>query len=212
MPDYDAPFPDDADTPDDGDGGDDTDDTEDADGDTPHAVLVSTSAPVPIRVSRIDDERAPEGTCLGTFIGNRLVARCAYPPEAIDHLVGLHLFSDPVPLALFAYEEEPGLQCRLFALVPAAKLTEAEHADEPWKSSVPSYERSLAEQESADADDEEGEPTETILLGNIVRFARDRRFGDNLAAEAVDILQKIIGGGPLSDASSKAIDDLLDSL
>ena len=208
MPDYDAPYPDDADAPDD----DDSDDTDDTNDDTPHAVLVSTSAPVPITVSRIDDERAPEGTCLGTFIGNRLVARCAYPPEAIDHLVGLHLFSDPVPLALFAFEEEPGLQCRLFALVPAAKLTEAEHADEPWKSSVPSYERSLAEQESGGGDDEEGEPTETILLGNIVRFARDRRFADNLAAEAVDILQKIIGGGPMSDASSKAIDDLLDSL
>jgi hypothetical protein len=210
MPDYDAPYPDDADSPD----GPDAD-GQDADGqddETPHAVLVSTSAPVPITVSRIDDERAPEGACLGTFIGNRLVARCAYPPEAIDHLVGLHLFSDPVPLALFAYEEEPGLQCRLFALIPAAKLTEAEHADEPWKASVPSYERSLAEQESGDEDDEEGEPTETILLGNIVRFARDRRFMDNLAAEAVDILQKIIGGGPLSDANSKAIDDLLDSL
>ena len=209
MPDYDDPYPDDADAPD---GADDGNDTDGKDDDTPHAVLVSTSAPVPITVSRIDDERAPEGTCLGTFIGNRLVARCAYPPEAIDHLVALHLFTDPVPLALFAYEEEPGLQCRLFALVPTAKLTEAEHADEPWKSSVPSYERSLAEQESEDADEEEGEPTETILLGNIVRFARDRRFGDNLAAEAVDILQKIIGGGPLSDASSKAIDDLLDSL
>jgi len=208
MPDHDAPYPDD-DAPDGADDGDDTDGQEDDD--TPHAVLVSTSAPVPIRVRRIDDERAPEGACLGTFIGNRLVARCAYPPEAIDHLVALHLFSEPVPLALFAYEEEPGLQCRLFALVPTAKLTEAEHADEPWKASVPSYERSLAEEESGE-DDEEGEPTETILLGNIVRFDRDRRFGDNLAAEAVDILQKIIGGGPLSDASSKAIDDLLDSL
>ena len=199
--DYEAPYPDD-------------DDAEDGDGAPPHAVLVSTAAPVPITVSRIDDERAPEGACLGTFIGERLVARCAYPPEAIEHLVDLRLFAEPVPLALFAYEEEPGLQCRLFALVPSAKLTEAEHADEPWKASVPSYERSLADAEDEDDEDgdEEGEPTETILLGNIVRFAKDRRHADDLAAEAVDILQKIITGGPLNDASSKAIDDLLDSL
>ena len=209
MPDYDSPYPDDADGP----NGAERDDTDGQGDETPHAVLVSTSAPVPIRVRRITDERAPEGACLGTFIGNRLVARCAYPPEAIDHLVALHLFAEPVPLALFAYEEEPGLQCRLFALVPTAKLTEAEHADEPWKASVPSYERSLADAEDDDEDgDEEGEPTETILLGNIVRFAKDRRHADDLAAEAVDILQKIITGGTLNDASSKAIDDLLDSL
>jgi len=182
----------------------------------PQAVFVSTAAPVPITVTRIDDERAPEGACLGTFIGERLVARCAYPPEAIDHLVELHLFEEPVPLALFAYEEEPGLQCRLFALVPSAKLAEAEHADEPWKASVPSYERSLA---AADEEDEESEnggddavTAETILLGNIVRFAKDRRHADDLAAEAVDVLTKIITGGPLSDANEKAIDDLLGGL
>jgi len=209
MSDHDTPFPDDG-APDDGPEHDAPED--DADDLTPQAVFVSTAMPVPITVSRIEDERAPEGTCLGTFIGERLIARCAYPPEAIDHLVELHLFEEPVPLALFAYEEEPGLQCRLFALVPSAKLSEAEHADEPWKSSVPSYEESLAEGE----DDEEGEAggatTETILLGNIVRFAKDRRHADDLAAEAVDVLQKIITGGPLNDANSKAIDDLLGSL
>jgi DNA-binding GntR family transcriptional regulator len=50
---------------------------------------------------------------------------------------------------------------------------------------------------------------ETILLGHIVRFAGDRKHPDDLAAEAVDILQKILTGGPLADASRKAIDDLL---
>jgi hypothetical protein len=52
---------------------------------------------------------------------------------------------------------------------------------------------------------------ETILLGHIVRFAGDRKHPDDLAAEALDVLQKIIAGGPLSDANQKAIDDLLDS-
>jgi hypothetical protein len=53
---------------------------------------------------------------------------------------------------------------------------------------------------------------ETVLLGHIVRFDSDRKHTDDLAAEAVDILQKIIVGGPLDEADSKAIDDLLDSL
>jgi hypothetical protein len=192
--DYEAPFPD-----------DDADDGDDA---PPHAVLVSTAAPVPITVSRIDDERAPEGACLGTFIGERLVARCAYPPEAIEHLVDLRLFAEPVPLALFAYEEEPGLQCRLFALVPSGTIAEASQADEPWKASVPSYEESL----KAHEDDEDGPHLETILLGHIVRFAADRKHPDDLAAEAVDVLHKILTGGTLSDANAKAIDDLLDNL
>ena len=66
------------------------------------------------------------------------------PTEAIDRLLALGLFDTPVPLGLFAYEEEPGLQCRLFALVPSGMLEQAAHVDEPWKASVPSYEDRLA--------------------------------------------------------------------
>ena len=70
--------------------------------------------------------------------------------------------------------------------------------------------------EEAIGDDDDGEPGETevapILLGNIVRFAGDRKHPEDLTAEAVDILQKVVTGGPLTDANSKAIDDLLGSL
>lgn len=193
------------------------------------AVFVTTTQAIPITVQRLEDHRAPDGVCLGAFIGERLVARCAMPGEAIDHLIRLDLFRDPVALGLFAYEENPGLQCRLFALVPTEKLAEMEHADEPWKASVPSYEatRGLEDDdedeldEEEDEDDDEPDPIElatgrqrleTVLLGHIVRFAADRKHTDDLAAEAVDILQKIIGGGTLADADNKAIDDLLDSL
>lgn len=184
------------------------------------AVFVTTTTAIPITVQRIEDERAPEGVCLGAFIGERLVARCAMPDDAIQHLLRLDLFSDPVPLGLFAYEEEPGLQCRLFALVPPDKLKDSDSADEPWKESVPSYEQSRST-DNIDADaelfgdaDEDGERKrmETVLLGHIVRFDSDRKHNDDLAAEAVDILQKIIVGGPLDEADTKAIDDLLDSL
>ena len=62
-------------------------------------------------------------------------------------------------------------------------------------------------------DDDEESPFETILLGHIVRFEKDRRHPDNLAEEAVDILQRIIhGADSLEDADRKAIDDLLGSL
>ena len=184
------------------------------------AVFVTTTTAIPITVQRMEDERAPEGVCLGAFIGERLVARCAMASEAIEHLLRLDLFAEPVPLGLFAYEEEPGLQCRLFALVPHEKLKDADSESEPWKESVPSYEQSRSTDDmDADAElfgdpDEDGERErrETVLLGHIVRFESDRKHNDDLAAEAVDILQKIIVGGPLDEADTKAIDDLLDSL
>lgn len=184
------------------------------------AVFVTTTTAIPIKVQRMDDERAPDGVCLGAFIGERLVARCAMPNDAIEHLLRLDLFSQPVPLGLFAYEEDPGLQCRLFALVPPDKLKDSDSADEPWKESVPSYEQSRSTDDSeSDAElfgdaDEDGVRSrmETVLLGHIVRFDSDRKHNDDLAAEAVDILQKIIVGGPLDEADTKAIDELLDSL
>ena len=196
---------------------DDADDDEDEDEDNEEgegqrpAVFITTSQPVPLEVSRLDDERAPDGVALGAYIGGRLVARSAMDGDSIDRLLALGLFTQPVPLGLFAYEEEPGLQCRLFALVPSGKLSEAAHADEPWKASVPSYEERLA-RGGGDDDEEEGESLETILLGHIVRFAGDRKHPDDLAAEAVDVLHKILTGGPLADANSKAIDDLLNGL
>ena len=225
---------DDAGMPDDGeehdaaaDDGDDDDDAEEGD-EGQKAVFVSTAVPVPLRIERLDDERAPEGSALGSFIGDRLVARCAMPGEAIEHLIALDLFGEPVPLALLAVEEEPGLQCRLFALVPADRIMgdgDEEGPDEPWKASVPSFEDSvggLADEEddedaAGDDGDEDGEDGEdsavaSILLGHIVRFDRDRKFSDDLTAEAVDVLQKIVLGGTLQDANARAVDDLLDSL
>lgn len=180
---------------------------DDEDGPQRPAVFITTSQAVPLDVQRLDDERAPDGVALAAYIGGRLVARSAMPGEAIDRLLALGLFTQPVPLGLFAYEEEPGLQCRLFALVPSGLLSAAAHADEPWKASVPSYEERMAQ-----GDDDDGPSLETVLLGHIVRFAGDRRHPDDLAAEAVDVLHKILTGGPLADASAKAIDDLLNNL
>ena len=187
------------------------------------AVFVTTREPVNLTVSHLDDAQAKgESSALAAYIDGRLVARSAMAPEAIARLVGLHLFDEPVRLGLFAYEEEPGLQCRLFALVPRTSIEAEAHASEPWKASVPSYEAmadrdddddELDDEDGDDDDDGEEMPFETILLGHIVRFARDRRHPDSLADEAVDILQRIIHGAEsLEDADRKAIDDLLGSL
>lgn len=195
--------------------------TGDVDGQEKPAVFVTTREPIALSVSRLDDPRAPESSALAAYIDGRMVARSAMPPEAIERLVDLKLFEEPVALGLFAYEEAPGLQCRLFALVPRASLEAHAHASEPWKASVPSYEAMRDAEDDMDDDlddddDEDGDdesPYETILLGHIVRFAKDRKYPDNLAEEAVDILTRIIHGAePLEDADRKAIDDLLGSL
>lgn len=192
------------------------DDTPDGEEHRP-AVFVTTREPVTVVIDRLDDPRAPDSSALAAYIDGRLVARSAMPPEAIQRLIDLQLFDDPVPLGLFAYEEAPGLQCRLFALVPRTLLEAGAHAAEPWKASVPSYEATLNgnddDEDEDDEDDDDESPFETILLGHIVRFEKDRRHPDDLAEEAVDILQRIIhGAGPLEDADRKAIDDLLGSL
>lgn len=191
-------------------------------GEAKPAVFVTTREPVALSVSQLDDPRAPDSSALAAYIDGRLIARSAMPPEAIARLLELRLFEEPVRLGLFAYEEAPGLQCRLFALVPRSSIEADVHASEPWKASVPSYEAARDAEDDDDdlddddSDDESGEeevPFETILLGHIVRFDKDRRHPDDLAAEAVDILQRIIHGAEsLEDADRKAIDDLLGSL
>jgi len=203
---------------------DEFDPTDDAptneDGEARPAVFVTTREPVTVSIAQLDDPRAPDSSALAAYIDGRMVARSAMPAEAIARLIELRLFDEPVPLGLFAYEEAPGLQCRLFALVPRSLLEADAHNAEPWKESVPSYESALGSDDDDDDnedDDEEGDdeeaPFETILLGHIVRFAKDRRHPEDLAAEAVDILQRIIHGAEsLEDADRKAIDDLLGSL
>ena len=197
--------------------------TGDVDGEEKPAVFVTTREPIALAVSRLDDPRAPESSALAAYIDGRMVARSAMPPEAIERLVDLKLFEEPVALGLFAFEDAPGLQCRLFALVPRTSLDSDAHSSEPWKASVPSYEAmrdadddmddDMDDDEDDDEDDDDESPYETILLGHIVRFAKDRKYPDNLAEEAVDILTRIIHGAePLEDADRKAIDDLLGSL
>jgi hypothetical protein len=169
-------------------------------------AFVSTQQTVPLRVDQVPDDRTPDGmVCMGTFFNRRLIARSIIPPEALDELANHEVFDDPVRLGLAAVEQDPGLQCRLYALLPASKLTENDdEPNEPWAESVPRFED--AQQEEQDADEEGLVP---ILLGHIVRFERDRRHPENLAAEAADVLQTLLSEErPVSEIVDKILDDL----
>lgn len=184
------------------------------------SVLVATSAPVLVRVEPVDDDRTPEGSvCLGTFIGERLVGRRVAPSEALEELREFRLFDTPVHLGLVAYEDSPGLQCRLLALLPANRfpLSEddednEEDGDEPWRTSIPASSFEIDRQGEV-ADEGETPSLEDgaavpVYLGNIVRLSRDRKHPDDLAAEASDVLMTVLTGS-VSEVVDRVLEDLL---
>lgn len=198
---------------------DDTLDTPDESGggepQSPVALAV-TDSPVQLRVSLVEDERTPDDmVCMGTFFGERLIARCVMSPEAWTQVLEFGLFDEPVKVALVAREEAPGLQCQLYAVVrlPEVDDEDEEGDDEPWAASVPGsgYEAAVAESDEDDdaseSDDEEEIET-AIALGNIVRFARDRVHLSSLPHEAADVLMKVIEG-KTSEPVDRALADLL---
>lgn len=192
--------------------------------DSPSPVaLAATETPVELRVALVEDDRTPEGmVCMGTYRGDRLIARCVLPPAAWAQIEEYGLFDEPVPVVLVARESPPGLQCQLFAMVPVPELDEDEmeeedEGEEPWAASVPGagYEAAIAE-EAADEEEMEGEDDDEeddagvtpLPLGNIVRYERDRVHPDSLPHEAADVLMKIIEG-KTSEVVDRALADLL---
>ncbi|HEX5004795.1 MAG TPA: hypothetical protein VFV65_05730 [Gemmatimonadales bacterium] len=192
----------------------------DGDGEGRPSVLVATSTPVQVRVEPVDDDRTPDGSvCLGTFIGERLVGRRVAPTEALEELREFHLFDEPVHLGLVAFEETPGLQCRLLALLPADRFPISEEGDEgeeeegePWRASVPApaFELDPAEGSGGRADTpslEDGAAV-PVYLGNIVRLSKDRKHPEDLAAEASDVLMTVLTG-TVSEVVDRVLEDLL---
>ena len=183
------------------------------------SVLVATSTPVQVRVEPVEDDRTPAGSvCLGTFIGDRLVGRRVAPSEALDELREFHLFDDPVHLGLVAYEDTPGLQCRLLALLPADRFPlseledgeEEEEDSEPWKASVPVPAFELeGDQPRVETPSLEDGAAVPVYLGNIVRLSRDRKHPEDLAAEASDVLMTVLTG-TVSEVVDRVLEDLLE--
>ncbi len=192
-------------------------------------ALAATDRPLPIRLAPIEDERAPDGmSCIGSFLGPKLVARCVVPPDAAAFLLERGLFTNPVRLALAAREESPGLQCQLFALVELPgdffnRSEDDEEGESPWAESVPgaAYDRAVhgdppAEEDAeeageADASDPPGEEVDrqaAVFLGQIIRFEKDRKHPDDLALETMDVLRTIVQGD-VSEVVDKVLEDLL---
>lgn len=182
-------------------------------------ALAAAEQPVDLQVRLIDDDRTPEGmVCMGSFRGERLIARCVIPPETWEQVTTFELFGEPVPVVLMAREAPPGLQCQLFALLalPIELLEgdddeEGEDDDEdeeaPWADSLPgtSYERQVA------GDDDEEDDEDRVVafpLGQIVRFDKDRLHPGNLPLEAADVLRRLIEGRTY-EVVDKALEDLL---
>jgi hypothetical protein len=194
----------------------------DGDGDGKPSVLVATSTPVLVRVEPVDDDRTPDGSvCLGTFIGERLVGRRVAPNEALEELREFHLFDEPVHLGLVAYEDTPGLQCRLLALLPADRFPlsdeddeeeEEEEDTEPWRASVPVPEFELEAdsplQTTGETPSLEDGAAVPVYLGNIVRLSRDRKHPGDLAAEASDVLMTVLTGS-VSEVVDRVLEELL---
>jgi hypothetical protein len=194
-------------------------------------ALAATDRPLPLRLATIEDERAPDGmSCIGSFLGPKLVARCVVPPDAAAFLLERGLFANPVRLALAAREESPGLQCQLFALVELPgdffnRSDEEEEAESPWADSVPgsAYDRAVsgapaeddeggdeAEEDSDESADGEEEPDRqaAVFLGQIIRFEKDRKHPGDLALETMDVLRTIVQGD-VSEVVDKVLEDLL---
>jgi hypothetical protein len=183
-------------------------------------VLVLTTTPLLLEVRELDGELVPrDKACMGTFLDAKLIARCVAPPGAVAQLLELGVFGTPRHLALTAREADPGLQCELFAVVPAIEEfrddedanDEAEDDREPWAASVPSSAFDLGDFDRPDG--EAGtlnglEGMTALLLGSIVRFRKDRKFPDDLVSESVDVLTNIVTG-QVVHAVDKALEDLL---
>ncbi|MEP6574618.1 MAG: hypothetical protein ABJD11_18095 [Gemmatimonadota bacterium] len=171
-----------------------------SDDSVPDGTVTLTTTPIPLSVRPIADERVPDGQVgVAAYLGDRMIARNAFPAEFVEQARLEELFSEPVPLVFHAGVGGPGIEGTLFAVVSRAALEAEEDDAEPWSASVPSFEPVVGEGE---------EPPQALLpLGMLVRVERDRKFPDDLAKEAADLLQSVLTG-----KTSEVIDRLLDDL
>jgi hypothetical protein len=181
----------------------------------PEGVIVVSTAESEVRFAIRDEVSVPEGmVCLGAYLGERLIAQDARPPQVAERLVEYG-----GGMAKLVYATAPdggGLTGYLYALLPAEGLTELlagledeeEDGDEeaPWTESARAYEAAVGgedeedeleddeeEGEDADEDDEEeGEAQVLVPLGAIKRVYRSHP--DSVEAEAADVLAHIVAG------------------
>lgn len=198
----------------------------------PEGVIVVSTAETEVRFAIRDDVSVPEGmVCLGVYLGPRLIAQDARPPQVAERLVEYG-----GGLAKLVYATAPdgtGLTGYLYALLPAEGLTdllagleEDEEEDEaPWTASARAYEAAVEEEDAEDElddedeEDEEGEDDEDeeeegeaqvlVPLGAIKRVYRSHP--DSVEAEAADVLAHIVAGD-VTTVDAQTVDQFLKGL
>ena len=181
----------------------------------PEGVIVVSTAESEVRFAIRDEVTVPEGmVCLGAYLGERLIAQDARPPQVAERLVEYG-----GGLAKLVYATAPdgaGLTGYLYALLPAEGLTELlagledeedEDEEAPWTESARAYEAAVGDEDEEDEleeDDEDGEGEEDedeeeegeaqvlVPLGAIKRVYRSHP--DSVEAEAADVLAHIVAG------------------
>lgn len=176
--------------------------------------VVTHPQPVRIEVRPIRHDSTPDGAvALGYYHNGHVVARGVVAPDAVQAIRGI--LAQPVSLAIAATEDEGGnIDGRVCLVLPVDPETLAREAGEegeeaePWKASVPAPPELGV---SFEQDATEDRPRMALLpIGNVVRGA-DRRHHDDVAEDAREMLENLLSGRG-EDATSRAIDDLLDSL
>lgn len=177
----------------------------------PEGVIVVSTAESEVHFAIRDEVAVPEGmVCLGAYLGERLIAQDARPPQVAERLVEYG-----GGLAKLVYATAPdgvGLTGYLYALLPAEGLRdllagldeEDDEEDAPWSESARAYESAVedelededldeeVEDEEGDDEDEEGEAQVLVPLGAIKRVYRSHP--DSVEAEAADVLAHIVAG------------------
>jgi hypothetical protein len=196
-------------------------------GERPDGVIVVSTAETEVRFALRAEVTVPEGmVCLGVYLGERLIAQDARPPQVADRLIQYGR-----GMAKLVYATAPdgtGLSGYLYALLPAEGLTELlagleeEEDDEeaPWTASARAYEASIDDElEDDEADDdeepegedeeEEGEAQVLVPLGAIKRVYRSHP--DSVEAEAADVLAHIVAG-EVTTVDAQTVDQFLKGL
>lgn len=158
-------------------------------------VLVGTASPVRLRTERIRHHLTPDGTaCVATYLGQRLIGRCAVPEETAEEFLDMELFAKPVSLALSVRPGGPVLEGNLLALVQLTDVSSDRPDDgaegEAWRRSVPG----AGYDSAALASDGDEQPLAGVFLGQVVRLEEDRKHPDNLLREAADMLSDVVRG------------------
>ncbi len=158
-------------------------------------VLVGTASPVRLRIEKVQHHLTPGGTvCVATYLGKRLIGRCAVPEETAEEFLQMELFNRPVSLALSVRPGGPGVEGNLLALVPLSDASSDGPPDgsgpEAWRRSVPGagYDAAALANEGTE------QPLAGVFLGQVVRLEEDRKHPENLLREAADMLSGVVRG------------------